>query len=595
MENMENFGACRNLGQKAAAIQARMGHYPASNFDLPFQPRPNHARPSGPENFPGGKLSSVLAALLLAASGTMQAATATPPATINARSPSFADVSTAINSAKDGDTVVIPAGTAVWTSTLNITKGITLIGQTTTDPVAGTAADKTIIQDNVTRGSAGTPVIKVQSVLGQSYRISGITFQPYSATLKNNANGQVYLGGNSQAVRIDHCNFLPTSVQSVIIGVWGAIYGVADHNVFKCLHSQVFQINMPNWPNPDGSAGSNGDGSWAAPTNLGSEKFFFIEDNYIKNVTSPWIELAANLDSTYGGRWVFRHNHCYETELQNHGTEGGRYRGCRAREIYNNDFHYAHVHGAGGSRSGVTITHDNTWDGVKPSKGIVLESYRAFATEPLWGGGSGDNPWDSNDTANGPFIENGFSYSPVNGLYASGTAASGTNRTTIVDPTKSWKPNQWVNFVAKNMGNNGIGLITSNTSNALTVIYYPDGRIQPNWAAGAQYQIRRPLILLDQPGRGQSDLIAGATNPINMAASKVAWPHNALEPSYSWNDKYTPTGAFVDLLAKDNNMNLQKQGRDYFNRTSMPNYKSYTYPHPLTSGLLPPSNLTITP
>ena len=74
-----------------------------------------------------------------------------------------------------------------------ITKGITLMGQTTTDSVAGTAVDKTIIQDNVTRGSAGTPVIKVQSVLGQTYRISGITFQPYSATIKNNANGQVYL------------------------------------------------------------------------------------------------------------------------------------------------------------------------------------------------------------------------------------------------------------------------------------------------------------------------------------------------------------------------------------------------------------------
>src|SRR5437773_2126900 len=363
MENMENFGECRNLGQKAAAIRARMGHDPASNFDLPFQPRPNHARPSGRENLPGRKLSSVLTALLLAASGAMQAATAsgaTPPATINARSPSFADVSTAINTANAGDTVVIPAGTAIWTSTLNITKGITLMGQTTTDSVAGTAADKTIIQDNVTRGSAGTPVIKVQSVLGQSYRISGITFQPYSATIKDNANGQVYLGGNSQAVRIDHCNFLPTSVQSVIIGVWGAIYGVADHNVFKCLHSQVFQINMPNWPNPDGSAASNGDGSWATPTNLGSGKFFFIEDNYIKNVTSPWVELAANLDSTYGGRWVFRHNHCYETERQNNRTHAARYRACRARCTYNNASHYAHVHGAVGSRSGVTTSHERT-------------------------------------------------------------------------------------------------------------------------------------------------------------------------------------------------------------------------------------------
>ena len=137
---------------------------------------------------------------------------------------------------------------------------------------------------------------------------------------------------------------------------------------------RFFKLTCPIGQTRMEALGSNGDGSWATPTYPGSEKFFFIEDNYIKNVTSPWVELAANLDSTYGGRWVFRHNHCYETELQNHGTEGGRYRGCRAREIYNNDFHYAHVHGAGGSRSGVTITHDNTWDGVKPTKGIVMRS-----------------------------------------------------------------------------------------------------------------------------------------------------------------------------------------------------------------------------
>jgi hypothetical protein len=343
---------------------------------------------------------------------------------------------------------------------------------------------------------------------------------------------------------------------------------------------------MGDWPNPDGSAGQFGDGSWAAPTSLGSDKFFFIEDNYIKNVTEspafPKFDLrGGNLDCTWGGRYVFRHNHCYETELQNHGTEGGRYRGCRAREIYNNDFHYAHTHPAGGSRSGVTITHDNTWDGVQPPKGIVLEAYRAFATELTWGGGSGDNPWDSNDTRSGAFSENGFSYNPVNGLYESGKAANGTNSTTIVDPTKTWKPNQWVNFVATNMANKAIGSISSNTSNALTVIYYRDARIQPNWTAGVQYQIRRPLILLDQPGRGQSDLITGTT-PANKTAGKATWPHNALEPSYSWNDKYTPTGASVSFKVHPSNTNLQKEGRDYYNNTPMPGYKPYLYPHPLT-------------
>ena len=341
-------------------------------------------------------------------------------------------------------------------------------------------------------------------------------------------------------------------------------------------HTQVFNINMGDWPNPDGSAAQYGDGSWASPTSLGTEKSFFIEDNYIKNVTSPYLELAANLDCTTGGRFVFRHNHCYETELQNHGTEGGRYRGCRAREIYNNDFHYAHAHGAGGSRSGVTISHDNTWDGVKPTKGIVLQSYRAFFRwNSCWGGGSGDNPWDVNDTRNGSFAENGFSYNPVNGLYASRTVSSGS-KTTLVDTTKNWAPNQWQGFVAKRVSDNQIAYIQSNTSNTLTVQYYTDSGGGAIWSAGNQYQIRRPLILLDQPGRGQCDKMAG--NP----AKPQAWPHQALEPSYSWNDKYTPTGASVNFTPGSGNGKLQQAGRDYYNNTPMPEYTPYTYPHPLT-------------
>jgi len=61
-------------------------------------------------------------------------------ATITAKSVSFGDVRSAIGSACDGDTVAIPAGTASWTSTLTITKGITL---------QGAGNDKTVILDDV--------------------------------------------------------------------------------------------------------------------------------------------------------------------------------------------------------------------------------------------------------------------------------------------------------------------------------------------------------------------------------------------------------------------------------------------------------------
>src|SRR5437588_552139 len=159
MELMGYLGNYTDLGQAAAEIQARLPaqlharcgaagraarHWP-SDSDSPFRLRPNYAVPSGLYGHPasarratarrGRKLSALLAALLFAASGAAQAKI------ITALSPSLFDVNKAIGSAVDGDTVIIPAGTATWTSQLVINKAITLIGQTTTDSVAGTAVN----------------------------------------------------------------------------------------------------------------------------------------------------------------------------------------------------------------------------------------------------------------------------------------------------------------------------------------------------------------------------------------------------------------------------------------------------------------------
>ena len=143
--------------------------------------------------------TAVIAALALVVSSAAQSAV------INATSPSLADVTAAIRSAADGDTVTIPKGTTTWTSTINISKGITLIGQTTTDPVHKTANDQTIVSVN-TGTDGNTPLLVVETALGKSYRVSGITFRT-GQTSKVNSNGMIRIGGNSQAVRVDHCHF----------------------------------------------------------------------------------------------------------------------------------------------------------------------------------------------------------------------------------------------------------------------------------------------------------------------------------------------------------------------------------------------------
>jgi len=120
-----------NYTRFVALLVGRHRHLP-SDSDSPPGLQSNYAVPSGLYGQPafarratarsGRRLNALLAVLLFAASGEAQAKT------ITAVTPSLFDVTKAIGSAVDGDTVIIPAGTATWTAKFAITKGITLKG-----------------------------------------------------------------------------------------------------------------------------------------------------------------------------------------------------------------------------------------------------------------------------------------------------------------------------------------------------------------------------------------------------------------------------------------------------------------------------------
>src|SRR5881392_3104271 len=145
-------------------------------------------------------------------------------ATRNAASPQYPDVNFAVNgggpdsnglsfngAAADGDTVVIPPGTASWTSALFIAHGITLQGQTvitgdhTTSPNM-TATDYTIIQDDVPRSvRAGVLISDEVLTPTQSVRITGLTLQYGVSVTDFNETGVMWLSGTCPSVRVDHC------------------------------------------------------------------------------------------------------------------------------------------------------------------------------------------------------------------------------------------------------------------------------------------------------------------------------------------------------------------------------------------------------
>ena len=514
-------------------------------------------------------LSSVLAALLFAASTAVQARM------INAASPSLADIRRAVASAADGDTITVPAGTAAWTSALTITKGITIQGQTTVNSDTGVCNDQTVLVDNLVRVPGGQGFFHCETNAGQSLRITGITFTGRGGLAETAYNGAIRVSGNSNQVRLDHLHFT-NLYHTNYIAIYGNVRGVSDHVVENNIPGQLGQQKVFNGAGSEGY----GDAVWSQPAGYGGPDFFFFEDWYADNSGGAPFSANGGWDANIGGKFVIRHCHLYNIEILCHGTEGGRTRGGRAQEIYNNDYHWSYLTTMDGVRSGTLVVHDNTYDGIEP-QGYGLQTYRMiFGYDGTWKGAHGANPWDYNATeADGGHI-NG--HSPY--LFESGTVSSAVNSPngTMTDSTKSWTSNQWNGYALRRPSDGATWRIAGNTNNTLNILQWGDPCCIQKWNVNNTYEIHKVLQALDQPGAGGSDPISGA-NPTPK------WLHQVREGCYSWNNIYTPNGHHINWRPASPGL---LEGRDYFSATPLPGYTPYTYPHPLTKGLPPPEQMT---
>jgi hypothetical protein len=317
---------------------------------------------------------------------------------------------------------------------------------------------------------------------------------------------------------------------------------------------------------------THGHGSWADPPFWGSEKFIFVEDNVINNL-SPGAN-TGTIDGQRGGRFVVRHNAFHNSTIFYHGTDSGGggvyYRGTRAVEIYNNTFESSLREQPGGQcRGGPLLWHDNKYVGTIKN-GITLKIYRLQG--PLnagrgWGTANGTSPWDVNDTeGNGTNVPGHRPH-----LYLSGKHTGANNSDTLMVASAGWKANQWVGYSVTNTTTNVVGFVLSNTNDTMTFTAGSNAQIKFN--TGDDFSVYKVLIVLDQPGRGRSDYVGPTDNP------RVAWPHQALEPCYSWNN--TLNGSPVNF-PNDGAHDCLRENIDFYNNTPMPGYKPYTYPHPLT-------------
>ena len=197
------------------------------------------------------------------------------------------------------------------------------------------------------------------------------------------------------------------------------------------------------------------------------------------------------------------------------------------------------------------------------------------ATGPMGAGGrlggvlgsaDGSSPWDVNDTeGDGRYIEGHPPY-----VFDSGHASASASGGTLVDATANWRPHQWIGYSVTNMNPQAApylkgSVITDNTQTRISYRFYSFTDRGPLlvFRGGDAYRIHRCLAVLDQPGKGKGDLCGGlADNPINLVTGTPFWTHEIREPSFSWNNVYTPTNTawgfgsgFPQIL----------QGRDFYN------------------------------
>jgi hypothetical protein len=268
--------------------------------------------------------------------------------------PSVASVQTAINSASDGDTVIVPAGSATWTTTVACRKGIA---------ITGAGIGQTVITSSLT----STSILSFDGT--KAFRLSGITFLD---TAPGYGMGMVTTGaGNTW--RIHDCEFgtSTSKLHGTGMTVWGTV-GLIDHCTFNLAGGG--STGMWIFGGTAGSAQS--DAIWNQTVVWGTADFVFIEDCTFTTAL-PNVANAA-IDQFGGAKVCFRHNNVTNLTVGGHGYDSGGYRSPFANEIYNNVVNStAHMASFLQSRGGASLWHDNTCtDSSGYSNRIQLDAYR---------------------------------------------------------------------------------------------------------------------------------------------------------------------------------------------------------------------------
>jgi len=302
--------------------------------------------------------------------------------TVNAASCSANDVNTAIASASDGDTVLLPPCSSTWSGTatppITFCKSITLQG-------SGVGITN-ITGVEKTQGLGGA--IYVANCANKTIRITN--FSMISGGIAQGLIFFAYTQGST--IRVDHMSFDGGTNGDGALSVYGG-YGVADHNTF--MNSSLLVQH------PVSGDSQMGNTSWTLGPSFGTGNAFYFEDNTFNDT------VYTEKDCADGGRVVYRYNTFTSYGPFTHGFDTTP-RSCFELDAYNNTFT-----GAGFNqlyymfryRGGSGLLYNNLWKGNVPSMGYIhIENYRSYSPngEPIlsgYGSCDGTSSYDGNTSA----------------------------------------------------------------------------------------------------------------------------------------------------------------------------------------------------
>ncbi len=373
-------------------------------------------------------------------------------ATWTAASCSYTDVSNAINEASSGDTVIVPSGSATWSTSLSITKGLIF---------KGAGIGQTVITGNITNQYVGVVTYSpANPSLNEPFRLTGFTINANS--MSNGVN--IYNGSTTVAlsqIRVDHNQIEYAGGANANRGIrrLGMIYGVFDNNAF--IEGQA---------NSEG-AEPGGAPDWALESQtFGTANNIFYEDNTFTNTT-----LRPFVDGEQGGRYVLRYNTLTNTTVgafpccDAHGNQPGGLYSMMVLEIYGNKVNFGSTSGdIFDQRGGNALCFFNQ---VTCGSSTPYMQIRDEYNDNLTGEGYVQKPNNSYYWNN---RYNGTLFGTKVPIEETGTATGGgSNYLSVASANSSWQDGRFGIMITSGTGSGQCANITGGTSTQYNV--------SPNW------------------------------------------------------------------------------------------------------------------